>query len=166
MSPQGPGQAKWAAKLAAQLRELQEEHDEALRQRDGLRLDLERGRDELAEQRHALRKLQLELQREKERAQKLDAELQSEQREGRAHRRERLRRQGSLPSLRAVSLTDKVSDSAAIEALGGILQRSMRDLPAERRQNFKRQLLLCFHPDRNPATEVATRVTQILTDAR
>lgn len=160
---QSPGQAKWAAKLAAQLTGLQEEHDKVSKQRDALRKDMESGRDELASQKNALRKARAELQQERQRVQQLEAELQQGQRGGRA----RMRRQGSMPTLEgpglAFGLGHCMTDTAAIEAVGGILQRSVRNLPEEKRQNFKRQLLLCFHPDRNPATELATRVTQILT---
>mmetsp|Transcript_33496 Transcript_33496/g.77841 ORF Transcript_33496/g.77841 Transcript_33496/m.77841 type:complete len:448 (-) Transcript_33496:91-1434(-) len=148
---------KWEKKLVSQLRELQEEHDELLQDRDRHRKDLEQRLDELGQQRRAVQKLQEALQRERQRSQQLESQIRAS---GRAPH-ERLRRQGSMPSL-ASGFAEDLAEAAAIDALGGILQRSIRSVPADKRQNFKRQLLLCFHPDRNPATEVATRVTQIL----
>jgi len=150
--------ARWTSKLAAQLKELQKEHDEAHQQRRGLLADLQRERHELEKQRHAAQRSQEALAQERKRSLLLEAELNRCKEERRSSSRpSRVRHStGNAPTL------DSPSDAAAIEALGAMLQRSMQQVPTETRQNFKRQLLLCFHPDRNPAKEVATRVTQIL----
>merc|ERR1712048_58550 len=49
-----------------------------------------------------------------------------------------------------------------IQSLGTALQRTIWEAPLAQRPAVKKKLLLCFHPDKNPATDVATRVTQIL----
>jgi predicted nucleic acid-binding Zn-ribbon protein len=131
--------AKWASKLAPQLTELD-------RQRRGLLADLQQERHDLEKARQAAQRANDALVNERKWVELLEAEL--------SKCKEEL---GSTsPTLECPS------DEAAIETLGAMLQRSIQQVPMETRQNFKRQLLLCFHPDRNPAKDVATRVTQIL----
>jgi len=149
--------ARWASKLSTQLKDLQKEHDAVQRQRRGLLGDLQQERLELEKQKQNAQRAQDALVQERKRSLLLEAELNRCKEERRSTPgRERLRHSYTSPSM------DSLSDDAAIETLGAMLQRSMQQAPTETRQNFKRQLLLCFHPDRNPATEVATRVTQIL----
>jgi len=55
-------------------------------------------------------------------------------------------------------------DEVVLDTLGEMLLRKIQTAPEHSRQNMKKQLLLCFHPDKNPITEVAMRMTQLLND--
>lgn len=154
--------AKKASKLAAQLKELQKELDDSNRQRRNLLTDLQKERHDLEKARQTATRAQEAVVQERKRCLLLEADLSRAKDELRSTpHRERPRRQTIGHGYTSPNL-DAPSDDAAIETLGAMLQRSVMQAPMETRQNFKRQLLLCFHPDRNPAKEVATRVTQIL----
>jgi len=59
----------------------------------------------------------------------------------------------------------QLTDEESIDAFGEVLKRLMVGKSAFEAHKIKRQLLFCFHPDKNPATDVATRITQILNSA-
>mmetsp|Transcript_29391 Transcript_29391/g.80333 ORF Transcript_29391/g.80333 Transcript_29391/m.80333 type:complete len:423 (-) Transcript_29391:212-1480(-) len=79
---------------------------------------------------------------------------------------EELRAQSAMrvPSMpvRMISPWAARSEFGAVDTVGELLKRSITNAPPERRDQVKKQLLLCFHPDRNPNVEVANRITQIL----
>lgn len=65
-----------------------------------------------------------------------------------------------LCSRDSVSRTPAADD--AVGNFGEVLLQSIAAAPEEERAKMRKQLLLCFHPDRNPVSEVATRLTQVL----
>mmetsp|Transcript_174 Transcript_174/g.382 ORF Transcript_174/g.382 Transcript_174/m.382 type:complete len:331 (-) Transcript_174:98-1090(-) len=151
-------QAKWANKLAQQLKELQEELDDAAKKKRAASAELQREREDHAQRRRELRKAADALQEERNRVRKLESELGMSPGQRQASRMQRSR---SV----AGSFGGAGGDDATIEALAGILQRDLQRVPVDQRQSIRKQMLLCFHPDRNPAKEVATRITQILNGA-
>jgi len=56
----------------------------------------------------------------------------------------------------------QLTDDESIDAFGEVLKKLVVGKSAVDAQRVKRQLLFCFHPDKCPATEAATRITQIL----
>lgn len=146
-------QTKWNSKLVAQLKQLQEEHDQVQRSKERLTRELQREQDEAAPFRR-------ELQSAREAVQRLEEQLQQARTEALAYRRQSTSRLSSSRS--GDNLRMEISDEDTIEAVGGLLLRSIQNVPEEKRANIRKQLLLCFHPDRNPAAEMAKKVTQML----
>jgi len=155
------GQAKLGSKFATQLREQQDDLERVMNKKEELVASLRRQHEDMVRLKSELRFTSERLSEEKGRTRQLDEELRETRRENRVLQRERRRSQGLL-SPRQSGLTDENSENAAVEAFGELLLRKVCNAPTDKQNSLKRQLLLCFHPDRNPATEVATRLTQIL----
>jgi len=153
------GQSKLGSKLAVQLKEQQEDFDRVMKKKDELVASLRRQHDDIVRLKSELRVTVEKLAEERGRTRQLDEEVRDLRRENRVLQRDK-RRSASSPRL--PGLSDESSEAAAVELFGELLLRKVSNAPSDKQNSLKRQLLLCFHPDRNPATEVATRLTQIL----
>jgi len=99
----------------------------------------------LEEERHKSSDIQSELKSAEKLAAKLEADLKLEKMCTRALRRQNLK-----------------DEDTAYQAVGNVLLQAIDKAPEKDRAKTKKQLLLCFHPDKNPATELANRITQLI----
>lgn len=109
------------------------------------REDQENLKDVLEQERRRTRDIEAELRAQKRRATQLEADLKLEQ--------------GCTRALRRQSFKD---GDTAFQAIGNVLLQAIESAPEQSRAKTKRQLLLCFHPDKNPATDLAHRITQLI----
>jgi len=154
-----------ASKLTLQVKELQQQLSEDWLQRTVLQRQI----DTQAEEMKSLINVQEMLDEESRSRQKLECQLVEQQNLVAALREEfhaRLlgdkERMGQLGTASGLLNGGKLTDDESIDAFGEVLKKMMVGKSASEAQKVKRQLLFCFHPDKNPATDVATRITQIL----
>jgi len=143
---------KYATKLEDEVSELQRHADQLQREQG----DFCHQREELQMKRNTLaEKLARERRQSEEYQQRRDAALVAIKQE--QDRLLRLRRE-----VEDVKLQRRSNPTDAIEQMGDMLLNTLRNAPPGRRASVKKKLLLSFHPDKNPAHELATRITQIL----
>jgi len=152
-------------KLTAQVKELQHQVSEDWLQRTVLQRQI----DTHAEEAKRLNNLQNLLDEEKRSTQKLESQLCEEQKITAALREEFHARMlgdtdrlAKLENCSILMQTPKLSDEERIDLFGDVLKRTIEALPIQEGLRFKRQLLFCFHPDKNPALGIANRMSQIL----
>lgn len=158
-----------ASKLMLQVKELQQQLSEDWLQRTVMQRQI----DTYAEEIKQLNSVQEMLDEEKRSRQKLECQLVEQQNLAAALReefharllgdKERIAFLGDYSGL--LNGNKQLTDDESIDAFGEVLKRMIVGKSTSEAQKVKRQLLFCFHPDKNPATEVATRITQILNSA-
>jgi hypothetical protein len=151
-----------ASKLTKQVSDLQQQLSEDWLQRTVLQKTI----DTYAEEIKHLKNVQDMLDEEKRSTQKLEAQLAEEQKNVATlreefHARVLGNKTGSLEEC-ADLLRPKLSDDQCVDAFCDLLKRNIGTLAAPEALKIKRQLLFCFHPDKNPGLGVATRITQLL----
>merc|ERR1719440_2318096 len=146
-------------KLLAQIKELQQQHQEDWLKRSVLQRQV----DSYAEQIKRMTSLHDTVNEQTRTINKLEAQLADEKKESRAVRDEfHARMLGQTGRLTSTSTfesgllgRDALPDDIIISAFGELLKRSMLGKSAPEANKIKRQLLFCFHPDKNPAGEIA-----------
>jgi hypothetical protein len=159
-----------ASKLQQQMRELQGQLNEDWLQRSVLQRQI----DVYAEETKRLADLQCMLDEERRCRDKLEQQNQEQQNLVATLREEfHARLLGDPERIAALGnsglimpeVRQQMTDDDSIEAFGEVLKKLIVSKSGLEASKTKRQLLFCFHPDKNPATEIATRITQILTSS-
>lgn len=90
----------------------------------------------------------------------LDRQRLDSQEAEKALREEQRRCQALVDELHAAQ--HQVRPRDAVESIGHLLRETIANEPPESRPTIKAKLLNCFHPGKNPAADVATRITRML----
>jgi hypothetical protein len=159
-----------ASKLQQQMRELQAQLNEDWLQRSVLQRQI----DVYAEETRRLADLQEMLDEERRSREKLEQQnLEQQHLIGTLREEFHARLLGDPERIAALGnsglvmpeVRQQMTDDDSIEAFGEVLKKLIVSKSGIEASKTKRQLLFCFHPDKNPATEIATRITQILTSS-
>jgi len=155
-----------ASKLMVQVKELQHQLSEDWLNRTVMQREI----DTYSEERKQLSNVQEMLDEETRSRQKLEYQFVEQQNLNAALREEfharilgdkdRIATLGDCSRL--LNGPKQLTDDESVDAFGEVLKRSMTNKSAIEAHKIKRQLLFCFHPDKNPCVDVATRITQIL----
>lgn len=156
-----------ASKLMVQVKELQHQLSEDWLNRTVMQREI----DTYAEERKQLSNVQEMLDEETRSRQKLEYQFVEQQNLNAALREEfharilgdkdRIATLGDCSRL--LNGPKQLTDDESVDAFGEVLKRLMLNKSsAIEAHKVKRQLLFCFHPDKNPCVDVATRITQIL----